>query len=291
MGLYVVATSLALASSLVFAQGNSANHISATGAAHSRAHNVSRDLLNAINKAPGTSNARWVRDVANARLVQVIIVADTSSDKSLAALRRAIVQAGGSVHRSFNSVSGISALLPANKVQQIAARSDVLSIAPNRLVARTASLLENETGSADARNDVPGIASLDGTGVTIAVLDSGIMSTHRAFLGKNGQSRILARADLTPAASQDWTLGVDTSSLISVGSTTGNFDDPYGHGTLVASIAAGANAGGLLTNSTGVAPGASLVDVRVIDQNGLGETDYYFVEIVRLAYCHFHLHD
>jgi hypothetical protein len=169
MGLYVVATSLALASSLAFAQGNSASHISATGAAHSRAHNVSRDLLNAINKAPGTSNSRWVRDVANGRLVQVIIVADTSSDKSLAALRRAIVQAGGSVHRSFNSVSGISALLPANKVQQIAARNDVLSVSPNRLVARTASLLENETGSADARNDVPGIASLDGSGVTIAV--------------------------------------------------------------------------------------------------------------------------
>ena len=79
-GMHAFIAGIALASTLAFGQGNSANHISATGAAHSRAHNVSRDLLSAINNAPGTSNSRWVRDVASGRLVQVIIIADTSAE-------------------------------------------------------------------------------------------------------------------------------------------------------------------------------------------------------------------
>src|SRR5205814_8809508 len=48
------------------------------------------------------------------------------------------------------------------------------------------------------------------------------------------------------------------------------FEDPYGHGTLVASMAAGRDVSGN-SNTTGIAPGASLVDVRVLDANGMGD--------------------
>ena len=268
MGFYGIVASLALASSLAFAQGNSANHISATGAAHSRAHNVSREITAAINAA-SVSNVHWAKDTPRGRLLQVIVVADNINDKTLTGLRRAIVQAGGSVHHQFNSVVGLSALLPAAKIAQIASRSDVLTVAPNRVVARTQSLLQTETGAADVRSSVGSVPSLDGSGVAIAVLDSGIMSTHNAFVGPNGTSRVVARTDLTPNAAQDWTTGVDTS-LVGLNGGTGSFQDPYGHGTIVASVAAGVGASSG-PDAGGIAPGASLVDVRVLDSTGTSD--------------------
>src|SRR6185436_4644359 len=45
--------------------------------------------------------------------------------------------------------------------------------------------------------------------------------------------------------------------------------DPYGHGTHVASIAAG-SAGYQWPDTSGVAPNADLYDIRVLDNNGVG---------------------
>ena len=69
--------------------------------------------------------------------------------------------------------------------------------------------------------------------------------------------------------SNDWTLGIDTSSLLSTNTPSSN-PDPYGHGTFVASVAAGRNVG-YGVDSTGIAPGASLIDVRVLDGSGSGD--------------------
>ena len=82
--------------------------------------------------------------------------------------------------------------------------------------------------------------------------DSGI-SNHPDFNKNKNKSRILAAVDFT-------------------GSTrTG---DAYGHGTGVASVAAGDGAAskGYAENYAGVAPEANLVDLRVIDENGIGRT-------------------
>lgn len=83
----------------------------------------------------------------------------------------------------------------------------------------------------------------DGTGVKIAILDTGIDSTHPDVSG-----RIVAATDFTD---------------------DGTTDDLYGHGTHVAVIAAGngAASGGKFK---GVAPGASLMNVKVLDRYGFG---------------------
>ena len=66
----------------------------------------------------------------------------------------------------------------------IARRSDVQSISPNRPTVRTRSLLESATGSYEARGAAAVInPGVDGSGVGIAFLDSGIMASHRAFQG------------------------------------------------------------------------------------------------------------
>jgi len=86
-------------------------------------------------------------------------------------------------------------------------------------------------------------AGHDGTGVTIAVLDTGIDTTHQDFAGRI-------------AGEKNFSASKDTK-------------DRYGHGTHVASIAAGS---GAKSNGTykGVAPGAELLNAKVLDDDGYG---------------------
>src|SRR6185369_7114068 len=60
--------------------------------------------------------------------------------------------------------------------------------------------------------------SLDGTGIGIAIVDSGIDTEHHSFLGRSNNVRVVYNRDFTDE---------------------GRTDDPYGHGTHVASLAAG----------------------------------------------------
>ncbi len=82
----------------------------------------------------------------------------------------------------------------------------------------------------------------DGTGVVIAVLDTGLDPDHCDLSGK-----IVAWKDF-------------------IASSANPYDD-HGHGTFVASIAAGQY------NPKGVAPGASLMGVKVLTSSGSGSND------------------
>ncbi|WP_324605134.1 S8 family serine peptidase [Streptomyces sp. NRRL S-87] len=87
-------------------------------------------------------------------------------------------------------------------------------------------------------------AGYDGKGVKIAVLDTGIDATHPDLKGK-----VVAARDF---------------------SRSGSTADRFGHGTHVASIAAGTGAasGGRFK---GVAPGATLLNGKVLDDSGSGD--------------------
>ena len=87
-------------------------------------------------------------------------------------------------------------------------------------------------------------ATLNGTGIDIYIVDTGINYSHEQFGG-----RAVAGIDIARAAS---------GSLVEP--SAGDCD---GHGTHVASLAAGI--------TTGVAPGSRVFSVRVLDCNGLGE--------------------
>ena len=93
-------------------------------------------------------------------------------------------------------------------------------------------------------------AGYTGTGVGIAILDSGI-AAHDAL-----DSRVLAHVNL-------------------VSDEPGRFTDSFGHGTHIAGIAAGNRSAALPITpgfNGGSAPSANLVDVRVLGANGSGRT-------------------
>ena len=85
-----------------------------------------------------------------------------------------------------------------------------------------------------------------GGGVTIAIIDSGIDSTHPDLAGK-----IVSESDFTD---------------------DGTTDDLCGHGTHCAGIATGRR--NVATGIAGVAPEASLINAKVLNETGFGDTSW-----------------
>ncbi|HEX8709321.1 MAG TPA: S8 family serine peptidase, partial [Pyrinomonadaceae bacterium] len=144
--------------------------------------------------------------------------------------------------------------LPLSAVEALAARSEVQYISLDRKVA-TSGHLTNTTGTDAIRVQTSTLllgitttSTLDGSGIGIAILDSGIDAGHSSFTSSSGLSRITVSRDFTGES---------------------RTDDPYGHGTHVASIAAG---NGQPSNGayTGVAPNAKLINLRVLNSHGTG---------------------
>jgi len=100
------------------------------------------------------------------------------------------------------------------------------------------------------------VLGYNGSGINIAILDTGIDKTHPDFFYPNGTSKVIVYAD-------------ETCKVVPMVNCYHNPYDYFGHGTHVASIAAGT---GAASNGryTGVAPGARLMSVKVLNDQGFG---------------------
>ena len=98
-------------------------------------------------------------------------------------------------------------------------------------------------------------AGADGRGVTVAVIDTGVMGTHRDLTPAlaDGRARVLPGTSFLAGAAEN--------------GTPGNVD-PNGHGTHVAGIIAAAKDNGI--GGAGVAPQAQILPVRVLNAAGNG---------------------
>ena len=152
---------------------------------------------------------------------------------------------GGTVSHELPIIGSFSAVVPGDAVGSLAASGDVLRvwgdahIAPSSVDMRQYDTYQPNTVWRDALR-LPSLPGYDGTGVTVALLDTGIVQSP------DFGNRVLARVDFTPDR-DGW--------------------DRYGHGTHMAGIIAGdgSASGG---QYKGVAPGANLVSVKVAGADG-----------------------
>lgn len=175
------------------------------------------------------------------------------------ALIDSIRRSGGRILRANSYLGSLVVDLPANKVRALATGQGVRWISPDRPARALASHIENTTGAAAARISLGGIQQLDGTGITIAVLDTGVALDHVGF-------KSLAPGSLQLTSGSRILTGVDMT-----GSTLPNpAADRHGHGTHVAGIAAGIDPVNNLYE--GIAPHANIVSVKVLGDDGTGTT-------------------
>jgi serine protease AprX len=159
------------------------------------------------------------------------------------AAERLVEGLGGTVTHELSIIGAFSAKVPASKLSSLLGSPDVLKVWGDgrmHFLGDTSKydksspnyVWQKSIGLQDVRQD--------GSGVTVAVLDTGIIPSV------DFGNRILAVADFTP----------DGDGL-----------DRYGHGTHITSVLAG---DGSLSNGTwtGVAPNASLVSVKVAGADG-----------------------
>ncbi len=146
---------------------------------------------------------------------------------------------GGVSRQSLGLVRGGVFNLPLSAIRALANRPDVLYISPNRTVAMSGA----DEYEATIGGDVAQSYGWDGTGVSVAVIDSGISDHPDLHDPMTGLSRVVYNESFVP--------GKDAT-------------DEYGHGTHVAGIIAGnssASGGNGKANANsavatlGVAPG------------------------------------
>ncbi|MBD0326595.1 MAG: S8 family serine peptidase, partial [Pyrinomonadaceae bacterium] len=184
------------------------------------------------------------RPAGTARLDCILQLSGKPSGRLNALLNRNGVR----IRAHFNSFNSYAVELPASVIEELASFAEVSHISLNKAVESFGHV--SNTSGADAVRSTAGVlaSGLDGTGIGIAVLDSGIDQEHKAFLDKGNGVRILVSRDFTGE---------------------GRTDDPYGHGTHVASIAAG---NGRISNAEyiGVAPNSNIINLRVLNSQGAG---------------------
>ena len=244
------------------------------GNAFGRAVKVAKDLQAALD-APITPTVKWAKDINGVRNLQVLITG-VGTDPQLTALRTAIKSAGGSIHVRFPGLMMVTATVPAGLVAALSARTDVANVSPNRTTQRTASTLEAITGAlaANVRTNSTKLSysGLDGSGIGVVVLDSGVMRSHELFYNASAVTRVARNVQMLGTTQANWTVGTDGTTSLEPGTTALNtYDnkvandtavthDAYGHGTHVASILAGrASTLSSAVDTTGIAPDANKI--------------------------------
>jgi len=151
---------------------------------------------------------------------------------------------------SYSLINGVAGSANSSVLRELAIDPDVAGVYPDGsvVVAQPMNVTsDNRTFCATSRVNAKPLwdRGINGSGVMVAVLDSGIDKNHPDLAGKV----------------------VGEVNFVDSERTT---DDLLGHGTAVAGIIAGSGtaSGG---QYMGVAPGASLLNVRVIDSEGSGQ--------------------
>jgi serine protease AprX len=175
------------------------------------------------------------------------VIVRASDAASVGAVAQLIQLVGGSLGRALPLVTAQVADVPDLSLPALAHSPAVQRIALDRLTLGATERTGPTVGATAVRQEL----GYDGSGIDVAVIDSGVTSWHDDLTqpGVPGSQRVDQFMDF-------------------VGGKSTPYDD-YGHGTHVAGIIAG---NGFDTDGarSGIAPGAHLVVVKVLDGSGGG---------------------
>lgn len=147
------------------------------------------------------------------------------------------------VRRDFTLVRGFAATMTAGQARALAQDVRTTRVEADVAMHVTDTATDADYGAAAAR----GAFGLDGSGVGICVVDTGVDPGHEQIVGRT-------------VVFKDF-----------IGTSTTPYDD-HGHGTHVMSIAAGDGAGGpAAATHNGVAPQAALYAAKALDASGNGD--------------------
>jgi serine protease AprX len=182
---------------------------------------------------------------------------------SLPALEAAVAAVGGQVTARLDIVQGVTAELSAQALSQLHLNPAVSRITPNITVQPVAAGMQTTDTKIAPETYYPTVtgadlvwaAGVNGAGVAVAVIDSGLTPLLGLTSNAAGNpNRVVASIDLVKPSN---------GTLL---------EDPYGHGTHIAGIIANTDK----TKSgqwAGMAPGVNLVNVRVLNEKGVGTYD------------------
>ena len=205
-------------------------------------------VLLLILSTPGIAAARAVgpdqkldpvlRARASAPSATSRVIIRTFPGASAAAAIKAV---GGTAGRSLPVLHAQVAIVPDSALVRLAARPEVISVGVDRRVHGAIERTSAAVGASWVREEL----GFDGSGVGVAIIDSGVANWHDDL----GSDRVTHFADFVTYLPTP--------------------HDDYGHGTHVAGIIAGSgyDSGGA---RRGIAPGASLIVLKVLDETGDG---------------------
>jgi serine protease AprX len=173
---------------------------------------------------------------------------------------------GGVLHSVHTSIKAAAYTVPASALSELAKDPEVAYISLDRPL--TAKL---DYTAAAVNASYLWAQNFDGTGIGVAVIDSGMKATPD--LTRN--NRIVYNQDFTGEFKPNANL-----------TDTNNAPDLFGHGEHVAGIIASSGQTSSCGNCTralkGISPGVSLINLRVLNENGVG-TDSMVIAAIEKA--------
>src|SRR6202140_2613529 len=172
-----------------------------------------------------------------------------------------VLKLGGTILSDLPLVNGLVAVLDGNGIANLSNQSNVVYISLDRPLTPTLS------NAAPAVNAFAAWQSgYTGAGIGVAVVDSGVSSHPDLNGGFLGSSRVVWNQSFVPS--------------------NASANDQFGHGTHVAGLIAsnGSSSKGTKYSKTfeGIAPQANIINLRVLDQNGVG-TDSAVIAAISTA--------
>ena len=152
--------------------------------------------------------------------------------------------AGGEIKYTYNIIPAIAASVFENAIPGLVHNPRVTIIEPEVTVQAIDAELDNSWGVKRIGAGDVQASENDGSGISVAIIDTGLDYNNPEFAGRYAGGYDFVNGDADPM-------------------------DDHGHGTHVAGIIAAADNG---TGVVGVAPGAQIYALKVLNQNGSGSS-------------------